>query len=119
PEGGGPGEVSANDQGIDEKPDQLFVFGPRAPCNGTADHEILLAGIAIEKGEKGGQSGHKWRRTFLLAEPIQAVGKAAGNDDALCSAPGRLYRWTRPIGRNGSRIRGVGELLNPVGASLL
>ena len=61
------GQVTAQQQGVDEKPDEPFGFRQIAAGHGRTHQNVLLCGVAMEQCLKRGEQCHEQRDALALA----------------------------------------------------
>ena len=86
-EGGGPGlvehrgerrvprQVGADDDGVDETPDERLGFGQRPPGGRDADQDVVLSAVAGDEHLEGGEQRHEQRRPVRGRQRLQPAGQ--------------------------------------------
>jgi hypothetical protein len=111
-------EAGSQRQRVHEKADQIRDLSLGAIGDRRADHEIVLAAVALEQHPKRRQCSHKQGRAAALAQHNQRSNDRCRNHCGVGRAVAAAYRRTRPVGRQfqqrGSRVAFGAELLPPV-----
>jgi len=115
PEGRIGGQVAAQHQGVDEKPDQLLGLHPVAPGDRRAHREVVLAAVTGQQRLEGGEEHHEERRSFAPGEGLDLAGESGGQAQGDRGAAVGLHRGPRPVGGQREEGRQARELPAPVG----
>ncbi len=107
-------KIDAQRQRADEETDQRFGFQPAAVGLRRADHQLLLSGHARQHQAPGRQHRHKQRTAMLSAELTQRLRQLGVDRDRHFCAAERLYRRTRPVGRQRQQRRRIAQRFTPV-----
>src|SRR5208282_5886970 len=99
-------------QGVEEKPDQVFKFRAIAVGYRRPDCNIRLAGVPVEEYFKCREQSDKQRDTFLPAQRLQRIRSRLGYRE-FNRSPGKA-RIRGPGMVSGQRERGnPGKLVSP------
>ena len=108
-------QVAAQDQSVDEEPDEIFRLQLCAPGDGRADRNVGVSGVSRQEGVKRREQSREEGRALAAREHVQG-GVELGRQDSFdrCAAE-RLDPRTGAVGRQIQHRRDSGELLLPVG----
>ncbi len=106
-------EVRAQHERVHEEADQALDLDAAAIGDGRADHDVVLAGVAVQKRLERRERRHEQGRALAPAELHQrAVERGRDLEIVVGSVERRLSR-PRPVSRQLQRLR-VRELRRPV-----
>ena len=92
-------QVGAQHQRVDEEADQPLQLAAGTVGDGRAEDDVVLAGVAVHEGLKGGEQGHEERDAVL---PREARGRGlplGGKLEPVRPAAEALDRRARPVSR--------------------
>ncbi len=108
------GDACAQGQGVDEEADESLGLRAVAACDGRADDEVVLAGVAVQQRVPGGQQHHEERGVVLAGERFEPLRQLGRELEGMGRAAEGLHGRT---GLVGGQLQGLGraaELLLPV-----
>ena len=111
--GGTSRQVAAQDQVVDEEPDQPLELHPVAPGHRGAHREVVLAAVARQQGLEGGHQHHEERRSLAPAQGLGLTGETGRQAHRPLPAAEALHRGPRPVGGQLQDGRQAGELAPP------
>jgi hypothetical protein len=106
-------QVGAEHEGVHEQADQALDLPPAAACDGGADQQIVLSGVAVEDRLECGDQRHEERGSVGEAEVAQGLGgrRAELPSEAVTLEP--LDGRPRTVGRQLEHRRCAGEAVRP------
>src|SRR5947208_1471760 len=114
-EGGVARQVSTEDEGVDEEPDQLFDFTQGAAGDRSADGQVLLSRQTAEEGLEAGEEDHE-RSAPLAGSEERELPEEGGREGDRYPAPGaRAGPRAGPVGGEGELRRQALQPRPPVG----
>ena len=106
-------QIDAHRQGVDEQPDERLELDAVAPRGRDADHEVVLAGIAVQQRDVSRQHHHRQRQAALDAQGPQSGPLRAVEVKANGAAARAQDRRARTIAGHGQQRRRAGQLRPP------
>ncbi len=113
-EGRGAAEIRAQDQGIDERPDQFLCLCARSLGRRKSHGDIVLIGITLQQDIEGRHERHEQRRAFGAADLGQTPDDCFRNRQGQPRAAKAPARRPRSIGRQMDPRQTVLQALYPV-----
>ena len=77
--GGLAGKVVTKRERVDEEPDRVLELGPGAIVDGSADDDVALTGVPVQKHVERREQRHEERSALALGECGQSVSHMGGN----------------------------------------
>ena len=114
-EAGLAGEARAQDEGVDEKPDEAFGLQAGAARERRADADVQASGEAGEQSLEGPQQGHEQGSPLAAAEAAQGAGEARGEKQSAALAAVALHLRPCAVGGKLQEGRRAGEAAAPGG----
>ena len=114
-EGGIAAEVGAQGEGVDEEADHPLDPGLGAVGDGSAHHQVGLAGEAAQESREGGEAGHEQRGALATRKGAESRRDPARKGERQGGAAEALEGRARPVGRQLQEGRRAGEPLPPIG----
>ncbi len=107
------GEVAAQDEGVDEEPDQILDLRPVAVRDRRADEQVLLSGMPAEQRRERGEEDHEQGGPFPAAERMEA-GRQLRAELGLAQPAAPAHHWgPRPVDRQLQHGRRPRQALAP------
>ncbi len=107
-------DAGAQDEGVDEEPDEVLDLGAVAAGGDRADGDVLASGQAGQVGLGGGDEGGEEGGLPVAAHPGQAAGGLAGQGEPYRGAVVGAHRGAGAVGGQVQRLQ-PGQVLLPVG----
>ena len=93
----------------------VFSLGLRAVGSNSADHEILLPGVAVQQRLESCHQRHVQRDPLLTAQVFEPIGQCPGQGEEVGRSLGGNRRCPRASDRQFQDLRPISQLLLPVG----
>ena len=90
-------DIDPQGKGIDEEADERLDLAPVAIGDRGTDHEIGLAGIALQEGRESREQGHEQAGPGLSRELDKRVVHGLAEPDGSSAATKALNGGTRPV----------------------
>src|SRR5581483_5020728 len=103
----------AQDDGVDEEPDDVLEFGAVAAGDDGAYRDVVLAGPAGEQQLGGGGQHHEQGGVVAAGQVFEGGGDAGGDGELGGGSGGAADRGAGPVGGQFQR-RQPGQLPGPV-----
>ena len=113
-EGGVARQVAAQDERVDEEPDERLDLAPVAVGDRRADHDVLVAAVAHEQRLERGDERHEERDVLGVRRALELVGQPSGEPEGADGAAEALESLAWPVGRQFQQWRRGLELRDPV-----
>src|SRR6185369_7890608 len=107
-------EPAAQDEGVDEKSDQILGLDLPTAGDGGADREVVFAGEAREEGLQAGDEQHERRRSGAAALSVERGGQRVGEGRRNVRAAEGRRLGPRPVDGQRQEGRKTGERFAPV-----
>ncbi len=108
-------QIGAQDQRVHEEADQSLDLDTVASGHGRADHNVLLAGVAVQQRLKCRQQRHEERDALLPAQGLEGPCERGRQQERVCGRARARCRRPPPVDGEREPGRTTGELPHPVG----
>ncbi len=89
----------AQDDRVDEKPDNAFQLGPVPPSDDRADRDVVLAGPPVEQHLARGGQRHEQRAIVLAGQRLEPLTDLRRHHEVVGGPGGRAHRRPGAVGR--------------------
>ena len=107
-------QVAAQNQRVDEQPDERFRLDQVPPRDRRADQHALLAGVTEQERLEAGQKRHEQRHALPPTEVPERFGEILRKGEGAVRAAIGLHRRPRTVGRQVEGRGGAGQLFLPI-----